>query len=46
MKEGKGFSRRRFLTTTFSSGAALTAGTYGGGLSRKTLEICQWLDIP
>ena len=29
MKEGKDLSRRRFLTTTFSSGAALTAGTLG-----------------
>jgi sugar phosphate isomerase/epimerase len=29
MKKGKDFSRRRFLTTTFSSGAALTAGTLG-----------------
>ena len=24
----------------------LKAVGYGGGLSRKTLEICQWLDIP
>jgi sugar phosphate isomerase/epimerase len=29
MKEGRDFSRRRFLTTTVSSGAALTAGTLG-----------------
>lgn len=29
MNEGTDFSRRRFLTTTFSSGAALTAGTLG-----------------